>query len=67
MAKTTKQATYQELHQELEQVLSDLQQDGTDIDRAMELHSRGQTLIKQLQEYLVSAENKITELQAPVD
>lgn len=43
---------YQELKDELEAVLAQLQHEDTDIDEAVELHKKGQKILKQLEEYL---------------
>lgn len=61
MAKVEK--TYQELAEELETLLSDLQEDGLDVDQAMSKYERGLEIIKQLEQYLQTAENKVTKLQ----
>ena len=65
MAQSKKSVSYQELHEELEAILLKLQRDGVDIDEAIKLYERGQVVVKQLQDYLQTAENKISELQAP--
>jgi exodeoxyribonuclease VII small subunit len=44
--------TYQELKRELESILEQLQHEDTDIDKAVELHKKGQKTLKQLEEYL---------------
>lgn len=44
--------SYQELKNELEAVLEQLQHEDTDIDEAVELHKKGQDLVKQLEAYL---------------
>jgi exodeoxyribonuclease VII small subunit len=44
--------TYQELKNELGAVLEQLQNEDTDIDQAVELHKKGQKLIKELESYL---------------
>jgi exodeoxyribonuclease VII small subunit len=62
MAKTDK--SYQALTRELEQLLAELQQEDIDIDVALKHYERGLELVKQLEEYLNSAENKVKELKA---
>lgn len=52
--------TYQQLKQELEAVLANLQADNLDVDAAVAQYERGRQLIAQLQEYLKTAENKVT-------
>lgn len=58
----TKEVDYRALSDELEQIVSALQQDDIDIDEAMQKYERGQELIKQLEKYLKTAENKIEKL-----
>ena len=65
MAQAKKSISYHELHDELESILLKLQQDTIDIDEALKLFERGQKVVTELQTYLQTAENKITELQAP--
>lgn len=48
--------TYQQLQQELDDVLSRLQADNLDIDKAMELHKKGKALVLELESYLKKAE-----------
>ena len=47
---------YQQLKTELDEVVSELQHESTDIDKAIELHKKGKELLKQLDNYL----NKVT-------
>ncbi len=54
--------TYQQLQSELDEVLSELQSSELDIDKSLELYSRGQKLIKQLEDYLKTAKNQITKI-----
>lgn len=44
--------TYQDLKIELDEVLSDLQHEDTDIDKAIELHKRAQKIILEIEKYL---------------
>lgn len=57
-------ATYQELKAELDQIMAELQREDLDVDEALKHYQRGQELIQKLQDYLKTAENKLTELQA---
>ena len=66
---TTKRSTdssnsYRDLSLELEAILADLQRDDLDIDEALRGYERGLTIIKQLEHYLQTAENRVTELRA---
>ncbi len=59
--------TYAELDSEIEKVMLELARDDLDVDLAVKYYERGLTLVKQLEEYLVSAENKIIEVKAKFD
>lgn len=61
---TTKKQDYQALSQELDTIMSELQRDDLNVDDALKHYERGLELVKQLEQYLESAENKITELKA---
>lgn len=56
--------TYQELTTELDETMLKLQASELDVDQAVELYETGLALVKQLEEKLASAENKITKLKA---
>lgn len=60
---TTKKQNYQELSAELDAIVLALQQDTLDVDEAMQNYERGLVLVKELETYLKTAENKITKLQ----
>ena len=51
---------YQSMMRELQQLLTDMQDDDVDVDAALTKYDRGRQLIKELTDYLESAENKIT-------
>jgi exodeoxyribonuclease VII small subunit len=53
---------YRAMSDELEKIVGDLQQDDIDVDVAMQKYERGLELIKQLEKYLKTAENKIEKL-----
>jgi exodeoxyribonuclease VII small subunit len=55
---------YQVLKDELETVLSKLQAEDLDVDEALSLYQRGLELVKQLDNYLKTAENTVQELKA---
>lgn len=65
MAKSNK--NYRELQLELDELLGNLQSDELDIDEAMKAYERGMALAKELEDYLKTAENKITKIQASRD
>jgi exodeoxyribonuclease VII small subunit len=58
------QQSYAELSQELESIMFELQRDDIDIDKAIGDYERGLELVKKIEEYLKSAENKITKLKS---
>lgn len=60
----TKKIDYRELNTELDTVLARLQSGELTIDEAVPAYERGMKLIKELESYLQTAENRITELQA---
>ena len=56
----SKPITYQDLKSQLDDVLLRLQDDNVDIDEAVKLHTLGQKLIIQLEQYLKETTAKIT-------
>lgn len=56
--------TYESLNSELETIMLELQRDDLDIDLAIKHYERGLELVTALQNYLKTAENKISELKA---
>ena len=63
-SKVAPEASYESLKTELEQLMAELQRDDLDVDAALKHYQRGLELIEQLQQYLKTAENKLTELSA---
>jgi exodeoxyribonuclease VII small subunit len=55
---------YETLTTELDTVLAALQRDDLGVDEALKHYQRGLELVRQLEDYLESAENTITELKA---
>ncbi len=49
---TGSKKSYQQLKTELENILHELQHEDTDIDKAVELHERGQKILKEIESYL---------------
>lgn len=62
MAKTSK--SYNLLRQELDDIVTGLQREDLDVEKALELYEKGQTTIKELEDYLAKAENQVKELKA---
>jgi exodeoxyribonuclease VII small subunit len=60
----TKKVDYQALNEELETILDRLQSGELSIDEAVPAYERGMQLVKELEAYVKTAENRITELQA---
>jgi exodeoxyribonuclease VII small subunit len=67
MVKAKPQADYAALKSELDQVLGELQRDDLGVDAALKHYQRGLELVQQLEAYLKTAENKVTELKAKFD
>ena len=57
-------ASYEELKAELDSVMAALQQEDLDVDKALEYYERGLVLVKQLEDYLKTAENSVKQLKA---
>ena len=58
-----KQPSYKDLQAELDRVLGELQSSELDIDQALTLYKRGQTLLTELETYLKNAKNEIEQLK----
>lgn len=56
--------TYQDLQARLDEILVKLQTDELDADAAVALYEQGLDLVKQLEDKLASAENKVAKLKA---
>jgi exodeoxyribonuclease VII small subunit len=61
--KSNESIDYQALRAELDEILDQLQNDEVDIEVAISKYERGQVIVKQLQQFLNEAENKITKLK----
>jgi exodeoxyribonuclease VII small subunit len=55
---------YRELSSELEVVMFELQREDLDVDDALVNYGKGLVLVRELQDYLKTAENKVNELKA---
>lgn len=64
MTQSKQPTSYEALNRELEAILADLQRDDLDIDKALAHYQRGLELVKELEKYLKTAENKVSELKA---
>lgn len=62
MAKTDRPG-YQALAAELDDILVELQQADLDVDEAVKKYERGLSLVKELENYLGEAENRVRELK----
>ncbi len=57
MAKET--VNYRKLHEELEAILARLETNELEVEEAIKQYQRGSEIVKQLQQYLKTAENKV--------
>lgn len=60
----SKQINYQKLQVELDEIMHKLQREDIDVDEALKYYERGLTIVKQLEEYLSGAENRVREIKA---
>lgn len=56
--------SYQDMNAELESILLELQESELDIEVAVKKYERGLELIAVLEDYLKTAENRVTKLKA---
>jgi len=59
--------SFAELKRELDKVLDSLQANDADVDVALKSYERGMELVKQLENQLKNAENKVIKLKAKFD
>jgi exodeoxyribonuclease VII small subunit len=59
-----KDVDYRKLSDELDKILGQIQSADLDIDEAVKHYERGLEIVKQLETYLKTAENKVTKVQA---
>lgn len=60
----TKTIDYAALQSELDMIVAAMQREDADIDASLRDYARGLVIIKQLEDYLQTAENTVTELKA---
>lgn len=58
---------YEQLRAELDSIVAELQRDDLDVDKALEYYRRGLELVKQLEKYLNTAENKVRDIKSNFD
>jgi exodeoxyribonuclease VII small subunit len=63
MPKSKQVKSYEELKSELDLIMQELQREDLDVDKALDHYKRGLELTEELEAYLKTAENKITELK----
>jgi exodeoxyribonuclease VII small subunit len=63
-AKKIEEIDYQALQTELDEIVAELQRDDSDVDSALKHYERGLEIIKQLETYLQTAENTVSQLKA---
>jgi exodeoxyribonuclease VII small subunit len=59
--------SYETLKAELDTLMLELQREDLDVDVALKHYQRGLELVRQLEQYLETAENKVIELKAKSD
>lgn len=59
-----KDLDYRKLSSELEKIVDDLQTADLDIDEAVKCYERGLKIVKDLEAYLKTAENKVSKIKA---
>lgn len=62
-----KKINYSSLSKELDQILNKIQSDDLDIDESVELYEKGMAVVKKLEEYLKTTENKIIKIKSNFD
>lgn len=67
MSTKSSKESYETLNSELESIMLELQNESLDIDLALVHYQRGLELVKLLENYLNTTENKINELKAVFD
>lgn len=55
---------YAALQAELDTIVANMQREDADVDASLRDYARGLDIIKQLEDYLQTAENKVNELKA---
>ncbi len=58
----TKQLDYQVLSMELEGIVATLQAESTSIEEALKLYERGVVIVKELDDYLKHAKNRLNKI-----
>lgn len=67
MAGPKQNQEYQQLSSRLDEVVATIQAPDVTVDQAIEAYEEGMELVAKLQNYLKSAENRITKLQAKTE
>lgn len=58
-----KKVNYQQLRAELDQIMQRLQREDIDVDEALKYYERGLVIVKELEQYLAQAENRVRQLK----
>lgn len=59
-----KDLNYRQLSAELDEILQNLESADLDIDEALKKYQRGMEIVQQLEDYLKTAENKVTKIKS---
>lgn len=63
MAAPNKNQSYQQMHDELESLISWFESDKVNLDEALEKYEAAMRLLKRMEDYLNTAENKIKKIE----
>jgi exodeoxyribonuclease VII small subunit len=64
LSKAGDKRSYRTIKGELDEVMRNLQSEELDVDEAIELFNKGHLLLKELEDYLNSAENTVKQIKA---
>lgn len=60
----SKKINYQKLQAELDEIMRQLQREDISVDEALKAYERGLAIVKELEQYLGQAENRVREIKA---
>lgn len=63
MSAPKKSQSYQQMHDELDKLIEWFESDGVNLDEAIEKYEAARQLLKRMEDYLNTAENKIKKIE----